>query len=125
MTRHAIDPAAVTAATLIDAGNIKESHEEALKTLEEAQHIAHLGSWELDLRTRALSWSDEVFNIFGINRKQFAAGYEAFLERVHPDDRAKVDQAYTESVQSRHLLMKSSTASCWKRRPAGCGALRP
>ncbi len=97
-TIQQLTPLLSTAATLINADNIKASHDEALKTLEEAQHIAHLGSWELDLRTHVLSWSDEVFNIFGINRKHFTASYEAFLERIHPDDREKVDRAYTESV---------------------------
>jgi len=97
-TTKQLIPLLSTAATLINADNIKASHDEALKTLEEAQHIAHLGSWELDLRSHALSWSDEVFNIFGINRKQFPASYAAFLNHIHPDDREKVNQAYTESV---------------------------
>lgn len=91
-------PLLSTAATLIDAGNIKESHDEALKSLEEAQHIAHLGSWELDLRTKTLTWSDEVFNIFAIDKKQFSASYEGFLDHIHPDDRDEVNQAYAESV---------------------------
>ncbi|MBS4097009.1 MAG: PAS domain S-box protein [Sulfuricella sp.] len=93
-----LTPLLSTVATLIDADNIKAAHAEALKTLEEAQHIAHLGSWELDLRTHALSWSDEVFNIFGIDKRQFAASYGAFLDHIHPDDREKVNHAFTESV---------------------------
>jgi PAS domain S-box-containing protein len=69
--------------------------------LNEAQRIAQLGSWDLDLTTNALSWSDEVFRIFEIDPVRFAASYEAFLAAVHPDDRDAVDQAYRRSVVTR------------------------
>ncbi|MEW6490111.1 MAG: CheR family methyltransferase [Thermodesulfobacteriota bacterium] len=66
--------------------------------LNRAQEIAHLGSWELDLRENRLSWSDEVYRIFGLEPQEFGATYEAFLEAVHPDDRAAVDDAYRGSL---------------------------
>ncbi|MFN3742992.1 MAG: PAS domain S-box protein, partial [Anaerolineales bacterium] len=67
--------------------------------LVEAQALAHLGYWELDLVNDVLHWSDEVFRIFEIDPQQFGASYQAFLERVHPEDRVRVDQAYRESVE--------------------------
>ncbi len=68
--------------------------------LKRSQEIAKLGSWELDLKTNCLTWSDEIFRIFGLNPQEFEATYEGFLNAVHPDDRALVDCAYTESLKS-------------------------
>lgn len=79
--------------------------EEALRRsearLKEAQRIAHIGSWELDLVANRLTWSDEIYRIFEIDAEAFGASYEAFLQLVHPDDRSLVDRAYTESVTFR------------------------
>lgn len=67
--------------------------------LVEAQRIAQFGSWELDLASGRLYWSDEVFRIFEIDKNRFAGSYEAFLNVVHPDDRETVNQTYTDSLK--------------------------
>ncbi len=78
---------------------------EALKKsearLREAEQVARLGHWELDLTTNRLYWSDEVYRIFGLRPEEFGASYEAFLDAVHPQDRDEVHRAYTESVRER------------------------
>ncbi|MBH0195605.1 MAG: PAS domain S-box protein, partial [Nitrospira sp.] len=79
--------------------------EEALRrseaTLKEAQRIAHIGSWVLDIVTNRLTWSDEIYRIFEIDPESFGASYEAFLQLVHPDDRSLVNRAYAESITAR------------------------
>jgi len=70
-------------------------------SLKEAQRIAHLGNWELDLGSNALVWSDEIYRIFEIDPREFGASYDAFLEAIHPDDRKRVDCAYAESLKSK------------------------
>ncbi|MCL4316429.1 MAG: EAL domain-containing protein, partial [Gammaproteobacteria bacterium] len=69
--------------------------------LNEAQRLARLGSWELDIAKNDLKWSDEIYRIFELEPAQFAASYAAFLDMVHPDDRERVNRAYTESVRNR------------------------
>lgn len=69
--------------------------------LNEAQRIAKVGSWELDIVRDELVWSDEIFRIFEIDRDRWGASYESFLEAVHPDDRETVNAAYTASLAAR------------------------
>lgn len=73
----------------------------ANQRLDETQRLAQLGSWELDLTCNTLTWSAEIFRIFEIDPQRFGASYEAFLAAVHPQDRARVDAAYRESVERR------------------------
>jgi PAS domain S-box-containing protein len=55
--------------------------------LAQAQELAHLGSWEWDLRTNRVEWSEELHRIYGVRPGEFGGTLEAFLERVHPDMR--------------------------------------
>jgi two-component system CheB/CheR fusion protein len=84
--------------------------------LNRAQEIAHLGSWELDLVNDTLTWSDEVYRIFGLEPQEFGASYTAFLEAVHPEDREAVDEAYSGSLREgrdtyeiEHRVVRKST----------------
>jgi len=81
--------------------------------LNEAQRTASVGSWELDLASRQLHWSDEIFRLFEIDKNTCPATYEAFLETIHPEDREAVNRAYAGSLENRQpyeirhrLLMK-------------------
>jgi diguanylate cyclase (GGDEF)-like protein/PAS domain S-box-containing protein len=69
--------------------------------LVEAQKVGHFGSWELDLVSNVLAWSDQIYQIFEIDKEKFGASYSAFLDTIHPDDRARVSQAYSDSLVDR------------------------
>lgn len=80
---------------------VEEALRKTTRNLVEAQHLAHIGSWELDLTTNLLSWSDEIYQMFEIDPEKFDASYEAFLDTIHPDDREAVNFAYTNSLKTR------------------------
>ncbi|MBP0005986.1 MAG: PAS domain S-box protein [Cyanobacteria bacterium SBC] len=104
--------------TITDISARKQSENALWKTEQryrEAQRIARLGNWELDLQTDRLSWSSEIFHIFEIDPEAFGASYEAFLNAIHPDDRDRVREAYRQHLNDRvpydmtyRLLMSDS-----------------
>ncbi|MHB8965187.1 MAG: PAS domain-containing sensor histidine kinase [Coriobacteriia bacterium] len=60
--------------------------------LKKAQHYAHIGSWTWDIRTNQLTWSDEMFNLFGVDKATFSGSLaDVVSSAIHPDDRAAVD----------------------------------
>jgi len=84
-----------------DIGKQKQAEAALLNSetqLKQAQRLAQLGSWDLDLVTQALTWSEEIYGIFEIDRGAFEATYESFLNIVHPQDRDRLNQSYTGSV---------------------------
>lgn len=80
----------------------RQSMESALikseDTLAKAQRIAHVGSWEWDIITGELRWSDETYRIFGFLPQKFSVTYEAFLACIHADDRPAVNDALNQSL---------------------------
>ena len=68
----------------------EQSLRDSQRKLSEAQRVAHLGSWEWDIPENKVTWSEELHRIYGTTPNDFEASYEAFLERVHPEDRERV-----------------------------------
>ena len=83
--------------------DIKQKEEllDKTKKLNEAQKIAHLGSWEFDLVNNKQYWSDEVYRIFGIKPGEVETTYETFLSFVHPNDKDMVDNYYKNSIKEK------------------------
>ncbi|KTG17497.1 MULTISPECIES: diguanylate cyclase [unclassified Guyparkeria] len=85
--------------------NLRESgrhreREHWLRSLNEAQRIARVGSWTFDVTSGELNWSDEVYRIFGHAPRSFTPTYERFLEMTHPDDRERIKHAVEDSLIS-------------------------
>ncbi len=90
---------------------VRERTEELIKTNEalrdrerrllEAERVSGLGHWEYDLRDGKLYWSDEVYRIFNMDPEEIESSFDAFMERIHPEDREEVARAYRESVENK------------------------
>lgn len=75
---------------------------ESERRLKEAQILAKMGSWEIDLISNKALWSDEMYNIFELDKKIFNYSYESSLDAtVHPDDREFVNNAFTNAIKNK------------------------
>lgn len=68
--------------------------------LEEAQRLAHLGSWKWDLATDTITWTDEVYRIFGLTREEFTPSLTGYMEQIHPTDRARTTGFVEHAVET-------------------------
>ena len=79
--------------------------EKALKKsndcLKEAQSLAHLGSWEWNIKTNQETWSDELYRIYGFEPQTFLPTYDNFLKALHPEDRARVITAAKQAMKGK------------------------
>lgn len=68
--------------------------------LAEAQRIARIGSWEWDIAADQVTWSDEMYALLGLDPAEFQPSYQAFLDLVHPEDRAHVHHTIQTSART-------------------------
>jgi PAS domain S-box-containing protein len=75
--------------------------------LTQAGEMAHLGAWDIefqnqsDINANPLTWSDEVYRIFGYAPGEVQPSNELFFERVHPDDRGLVRESVAQAIARR------------------------
>jgi len=69
--------------------------------LVEAQEMGKIGSWEAELQSMNVIWSDQTHRIFETDPSRFHATRPKFREFIHPEDRAKVDAAFVASLEKR------------------------
>ncbi len=91
-----------------------ENEERLRKTLKQltlAQKVAKLGVWDYDMVRNDLNWSDETYEILGLDKAEVQPTQELFFESIHPDDREFVNSNYNdflnnkESRRVRHRVM--------------------
>jgi len=68
-------------------------------SLAEAQRVAHVGSWEFDVLTGEITYSQEKFRIFGLDPTQGEPTFAELIELIHPDDRASFQEAVTRALR--------------------------
>jgi PAS domain S-box-containing protein len=66
--------------------------------LSEAQRIAQIGSWEWDVRTDSVTWSDELYRIYGLIPAEYVPSYQGYLDRIHPYDREKASVSIQQTL---------------------------
>lgn len=80
----------------------KETAERQLKSTEKklvaAQQLAKIGYWKLNIPQHALFWSDELYNILGVDKEHSEISYESFFQIIHPDDREAFSRARQEAL---------------------------
>jgi PAS domain S-box-containing protein len=69
--------------------------------LAEAQQIAHLGSWEWEIAGDRVTLSDELYRIYGLRPEDVPGSYGSYLEKVHPEDRARVARVIESALTER------------------------
>lgn len=91
----------------------------------EAQGVAKIGSWETDLLTLEVIWSEETYRIFEVNPDLFQSSHPDFVNYVHPDDKEKVDAAFADSfhcnsvniIEHRIITpggLEKTVEECWR-----------
>ena len=74
-------------------------HSESM--LKEAQATAQLGSFHWDAQTQGVTWSDQLFRIYGRDPDQFVPSFQAYLDAVHPQDLVRVRQRLQDAIDTR------------------------
>jgi PAS domain S-box-containing protein len=74
---------------------------ESERQLLEAQKLAQLGSWTWDVATNTLICSEQFYRMHGVTPETFGGTYQALLDRVHPDDRARADEILAAAARDR------------------------
>lgn len=91
--------------TLVQEIAERRRAEESLKRseaqLQEAQEIAHIGNWEWNIPANNVTWSDELYRIYGLAKTEFRNSYKEFLERVHSEDRERVNRTIQAAYRDR------------------------
>jgi PAS domain S-box-containing protein len=79
---------------------VEEKLKQSESQLAEAQHLAQVGSWSLDLRSNTVTWSDELYRIFGVRPLEFDHRYEAVIGTTHPEDRDWLSSVLENSLKT-------------------------
>ena len=80
--------------------NTEKSLRETNTAFSQAQELAHVGSWHYDLRQNVITWSDELYRIFGYSPGGVTLDLKKIRERIHPDDLDKHDRILATAAET-------------------------
>ena len=81
--------------------------EKSEKMLSEAERIGRVGSFEWEIATNEVTWSEGLYRIYGLKREEFGASIEAFLNQVHLENREEVQKTIEEAYrEGKHFQME-------------------
>ncbi|MGN6196899.1 MAG: PAS domain-containing protein [Ginsengibacter sp.] len=73
------------------------SHEELIRL---SQAMAHIGSWERDLKTDTLYWTDELYRIYSLEPQSEIISFQRLMQFIHPEDREKVKEVVKKCIEN-------------------------
>jgi PAS domain S-box-containing protein len=91
----------ILGAVLADRSRALEDLARAHAGLTEAQEVAHIGSWEWDIPADRISWSDELYRLWGLPPGSEDITYEWYLDSIHPGDRELARRTIDEAYESK------------------------
>ncbi len=100
-----------------DLGNLERME----KRFNEAQKVAHIGSWSWDIPEDKVTWTDELYRLYGLEPQSEYIDYQRYLQLIHPEDREAADGVVQEAFKSlstfdfQHRLMMSNGGTRWLR----------
>ncbi|NUN99729.1 MAG: PAS domain-containing protein [Saprospiraceae bacterium] len=93
----------------------RKAEEKLIKSqinFEEAQAIAHVGSWDFDLATGTLVWSKEMFRLFEMENHPPETLYETFRSKIHAEDLAKLDVLIDRTIEKGESYLIEERITC-------------
>jgi hypothetical protein len=103
---------------LAERRRVEEAIRKSEARLRLAQQAGRIGSWEVDILTNELHWSDETYRIFGLTPDTIALSRETFVNLIHPADRDRVRNAIQESARTGksycidHRILRPDGSEC-------------
>lgn len=87
-----------------EAEESEKSMSNVLNKLNEAQHIAKIGSWDWHIQTDKIWWSDELYEIFEVDPASYTPSFESYGKFVHPDDVKEYNKEALNSLKTGESL---------------------
>ncbi|RFZ84887.1 PAS domain S-box protein [Mucilaginibacter terrenus] len=87
---HTVTEETETIAIKAAQESVQQNLEEASLLMTQGQELANFGNWQWDINQNIVTWSETLYNIYGLNKQTFKATFEGYLDLLHRDDRERV-----------------------------------